>query len=198
MMLQGVSPLDEPDVALEQYQTPAGMAAEILYGAYMEGHIAGRNVLDLGCGSGIFSLGSAWLGAAHVTGVDVDPKALAKLRANITGTKTPEIIELFQTGVADFQPGRTYDTCVMNPPFGAQMQHADRPFLARAMELSRVIYTLHMTDTADFIRRFVRARSGRVAYTADYRFPIPHMFFFHTRPVADVPVTCFKIECSDA
>ena len=157
IVLQGVSPLDKPRVELEQYQTPAGMAAEILYGAFMEGHIAGTDVLDLGCGSGVFTLGSAWLGAARVTGVDVDPKALAKLRDNICDTGPPEVIDLFQTDVADFRPGRTYDTCVMNPPFGAQMRGADRPFLAKAMELSRVIYTLHMTDTADFIHRFVRA-----------------------------------------
>jgi len=36
----------------------------------------GDKVLDLGCGSGILGIAALGLGAAHVTGVDIDPKAV--------------------------------------------------------------------------------------------------------------------------
>jgi len=41
-----------------------------------DGELAGRNVLDFGCGSGILALAAIKLGAANATGVDNDPQAL--------------------------------------------------------------------------------------------------------------------------
>ena len=38
--------------------------------------VPGRNVLDLGCGSGILAIAALRLGASHATGVDIDPKAV--------------------------------------------------------------------------------------------------------------------------
>jgi ribosomal protein L11 methyltransferase len=42
----------------------------------------GESVLDYGCGSGILAIAAARLGAASVTGVDVDPQALSTSRDN--------------------------------------------------------------------------------------------------------------------
>ncbi len=193
-MLEKIRPIAEPNVKLEQYPTPSPIASEILFSALMEGHVDGKSVLDLGCGSGIFTLGSAWLGANKVTGVDIDPEAIATVRENIIDTGVPGEIELYLLDVNDFHPDGTYDTCIMNPPFGAQKKGADRPFLEKAMELCNTIYSLHMSDTSDFIRKFAEKRSWRIEYSNEYRFPIPHMFFFHTKPSGDIRVSCFKFE----
>lgn len=50
----------------------------------------GEQVLDLGSGSGILSITALLLGAAHATGVDVDPKAedIARANAAINGIGT--------------------------------------------------------------------------------------------------------------
>ncbi len=40
------------------------------------GGAAGKSVLDIGCGSGIFSLAAIELGAARVVSIDVDPKSI--------------------------------------------------------------------------------------------------------------------------
>ena len=42
----------------------------------------GAALLDYGCGSGILAIAAAKLGAAVVTGVDIDPQAIAASRAN--------------------------------------------------------------------------------------------------------------------
>jgi ribosomal protein L11 methyltransferase len=42
----------------------------------------GPNVLDIGCGSGILSIGSKLLGATHVLAVDIDPLAAEVTRKN--------------------------------------------------------------------------------------------------------------------
>src|SRR5205814_10251634 len=42
----------------------------------------GASVLDYGCGSGILAIAAAKLGAARVTGIDIDPQAVATSRGN--------------------------------------------------------------------------------------------------------------------
>jgi ribosomal protein L11 methyltransferase len=44
--------------------------------------LAGRRVIDYGCGSGILGIAALKLGAAHVTAVDLDPQALLATRDN--------------------------------------------------------------------------------------------------------------------
>ena len=52
MMLQRLAGFSRPQAALEQYQTPAPLAARLLYHALMKGDIEGKRVCDLGCGTG--------------------------------------------------------------------------------------------------------------------------------------------------
>ena len=82
MTLQRLAGFSRPRAALEQYQTPAPLAARLLYHALMKGDIEGKRVCDLGCGTGILAIGAALLGAASVTGVDIDERALAVAREN--------------------------------------------------------------------------------------------------------------------
>ncbi|HTD75626.1 MAG TPA: 50S ribosomal protein L11 methyltransferase [Steroidobacteraceae bacterium] len=44
--------------------------------------LAGKTLIDYGCGSGILGLAALKLGAAHVTAVDLDPQALLSTRDN--------------------------------------------------------------------------------------------------------------------
>ena len=44
--------------------------------------LAGRTLIDYGCGSGILGIAALKLGAAHVTAVDLDPQALLATRDN--------------------------------------------------------------------------------------------------------------------
>ncbi len=44
--------------------------------------VAGKSVLDLGCGSGLVGIAAAIAGAAHVLAADIDPFAIALTRLN--------------------------------------------------------------------------------------------------------------------
>ena len=79
--LQKVSGFSNPNAALEQYVTPSDLAARFLHDAYMHGDIEGMRVLDLGCGTGMLSVGASLLGA-EVTGVDCDASALSAAHKN--------------------------------------------------------------------------------------------------------------------
>lgn len=72
MAIQKVPKHPNPKVDMEQYSTPATIAADLLWNAYSLGDIADKKVMDLGCGTGIFAIASKLLGAASAIGVDID------------------------------------------------------------------------------------------------------------------------------
>ena len=72
MKLQSVPPHPNPKVGLEQYSTPSVIASDLIWNASSLGDIEGKNVVDLGCGSGILTLGCALMGANRAFGVDID------------------------------------------------------------------------------------------------------------------------------
>lgn len=47
-----------------------------------QSELAGRHVIDYGCGSGILAIAAARLGAERVTAIDIDPQALASAAEN--------------------------------------------------------------------------------------------------------------------
>ena len=84
MILEKVPKHPNPKVDLEQYSTPATIAADLIWNAYGLGDIDGMSVLDLGCGTGIFAIASSLMGASYSLGVDIDEESisLAKITQN--------------------------------------------------------------------------------------------------------------------
>jgi ribosomal protein L11 methyltransferase len=54
--------------------------------------VAGRRVIDYGCGSGILAIAAAKLGAASVTAVDIDPQALLATHDNALRNGVAQLI----------------------------------------------------------------------------------------------------------
>ncbi|MGL6298467.1 MAG: METTL5 family protein [Methanobacteriaceae archaeon] len=77
MAIEGFPTHPNPNVHLEQYSTPASIAADLLWNAFALGDITSRSVLDLGCGTGILGFSALFLGASTVTGIDIDDSSVA-------------------------------------------------------------------------------------------------------------------------
>ena len=81
--LREVKTWEKPKVELEQYPTPPDIAAHMLFAADDEGDVEDALVADLGCGGCILGIAAALMGAAHVTGFDIDPAALKVAAENV-------------------------------------------------------------------------------------------------------------------
>lgn len=190
MALQRVKPFEAPNPTDEQYPTPASIAADMIFLAYSQGDIAGLRVADLGCGTGTLGIAAALLGAREVIGLDQDQAALDLAKEN--ATRVGVEIFLVRGDVSDFQ--EKVDTVVMNPPFGSQRRHADRPFLEKAMKLSEVSYSLHNAITQDFLLELVSSAGMMGEVLKRYKLEIPHTFAFHKKANKDVEVLLLRIQ----
>lgn len=192
--LQSIQTFTNPKVDLEQYQTPAKIAADLLWNAHALGDIEGMKVVDLACGTGIFSIGSALLGAAEVIGVDADPDAvdIARQEASKRGL---ERVSRFETlDISDFN--EEADTVIQNPPFGAQKAHrkeSDRLFIAKSLEIAPVVYSFHHQETEEFVRNYFHNEGGVVTNIFRYTFPLPKIYDFHQKEEVEVEVVVLKV-----
>ena len=194
MTLQRLSGFSRPHAALEQYQTPAPLAARLLYHALMKGDIAGKRVCDLGCGTGVLAIGAALLGAASVTGVDIDERALdvAQKNATLLDTDVTFLAADVREGGCPKRIGAC-DTVVMNPPFGAQKAHADRPFIDCALVVAGVTYSIFNAGSIPFVEAYT-LQKAEITEKIGGAFPIRRTFAFHTRNVQEIEVEILRLK----
>lgn len=189
-ILQSLAPVPKPTAAAEQYATPAGIAAEVAYLAHGRGDVARRSVLDLGCGNGVLAIAANLLGAAKAVGVDSDPSAIEVARMN--AARAHADIEWRVGDVSSVH--EAFDTVLMNPPFGAQTRHADRPFLDASLRCGHVVYTFLNAKAEDFVRQYVESAGATITDRLAYSFPIPRTFGFHRDDVRRLGVRLYRLE----
>lgn len=197
-MLAGVPGHDAPRPELEQYRTPDKVAAELLWAASADGAIAGRHVMDLGCGTGVLGLAAAILGAARVTGVDLDPRALATARHAAERLQVADRCAWVEADIGVWTPVPA-DTVVMNPPFGAQAanRHADRAFLRAAAGCVRAsrgtVWLLAQVRTESFLGAFARELGMTVERVGVWDYPLVATMAHHEDEVRLVPVGGYRL-----
>ena len=224
MILERIPKHPNPKVGLEQYSTPATIAADLIWNAYGLGDINDMNILDLGCGTGIFAIASSLMGASYSLGVDIDEESvdLAKITKNdifqeydidnananfIVGdiNSFNSISDLLNESSHEKIDNNAmslnrFDTLIQNPPFGSQekgKRHADRKFMEFAVNSADVIYSFHMKNTEEFVIDFYRELGAEVTHKLVYKFPIPKIYDFHKDESRDVKVVVLRIENFD-
>ena len=190
MAIQKVPKHPNPKVDLEQYSTPATIAADLLWNAYSLGDIADKKVMDLGCGTGIFAIASKLLGAASAIGVDID-KDSTDLASSYCGD-----VNFICSDICDLENDFDVDTIFQNPPFGSQKnakKGADLKFISKAVELSpKVLYSFHMASTEEFLISYFEKNDLEITHIFRYNFPIPKIYEFHTMESANVEVIVIR------
>lgn len=162
----------------------------MLWEAFTSGDIEDRKVVDLGCGNGIFAIGAKLLGASASTGIDVDPGAVGVAEDN--AARLGLDMEFMASDV-DAAEG-SFDTVLQNPPFGAQTRHADRAFIAKAVRLAPVAYSLHHEVTQEFVATMVRSLGAECEMVKRYKFEIPYAFEFHRKAKGGVSVVLLRFK----
>lgn len=190
MYLQKVQGFHSPVADLEQYMTPAPLAARLLHEAALAGDIEGMKVVDLGCGTGMLSIGAALLGAT-VIGIDIDEAALKIARKNAEAFGVD--IEWRRMRIDENTELLTADTVLMNPPFGAQKEHADRPFIDFALQTAPVCYGIFNKGSIPFLKAYTKDTAVITSKTAAL-LNIPKQFAFHTKENLEIPVEIIRLE----
>lgn len=156
---------ENPIAELEQYPTSAHLAAQVVHTMDASfGDISGKAVCDLGCGTGMLSIAVALSGAQYVLGLDVDQSALSIAMENASNMDVEGIVDycnvdiLSGSLVADGCSSRTFDTVIMNPPFGTKRKGVDMAFLHHAVQICKgAVYSMHKSATREYIMKRAKA-----------------------------------------
>jgi len=176
--LEKVPAFARPLARLEQVVTPAEAAVTLLAAAERIDGLSGRSVLDLGCGTGRLAIGAALLGARPVRGLDVDPSAVTIAEQ---AAREARVSVAFRVGDAGTATG-SEEIVVMNPPFGAQRRHADRPFWERAMRIARrSVYAFALSESRTFIAGRAVESGVAILEVGPVPWALPRTFPHHAR-----------------
>lgn len=89
-------------------------SSKVFAGFLKQQRVAGKKLLEIGCGSGFLSLLTAKAGAG-VTAVDINPAAIACTRANAQNNHLR--IEVVHSDVFKSLAPQSFDILIVNPPF---------------------------------------------------------------------------------
>ncbi len=183
-----------PRVELEQYATPADLAAQLVHLADLQGDLD-RPVVDLGCGTGVLALGAALRGPPRVVGVERDRSALDVARENERTLEPPVGVDWLCADAARPPLAPLDATVIMNPPFGAQRgrRHADRAFLAAAADLAVVSYSVHNADSRGFVEAFAADNGGTLTHAFEASLSLDRQFPFHDRDRTELAAEVFRV-----
>lgn len=191
--LERVDGFDDPHVELEQYATPAAVAASIIHEADLRGDLD-RPVVDLGTGTGRLAIGAAMRTDRPVLGLEVDAAALATARANAVSAGVDVAWIHGDVAHTPVRPGAPV-TVIMNPPFGAQsgQRGADRAFLRTAADLAAVSYSIHNAGSRAFLEAFAEDHDGRITHRYRATLALDHQFDFHREATASLAAEVVRI-----
>jgi putative methylase len=184
--LDRLAPHSQPKVWLEQYTIPSQTAAEMLLIASTNKDIPNKTVVDLGCGTGRLAIGSHILGAKEVIAVDIDPTSIQTAKENARSIGKERSIQWINSDI-DIIEG-SFDTVLMNPPFGTRNRHADRRFLLKALSIANMIYSLHKRTTRPYLLKLMKDNSGNLEALYEMQLQIPRTYDFHSKKRYNVEV----------
>lgn len=193
--LESVPKMEDTGPKKEQYMTPATLAADMVFTAYAHGSVAGREILDLGCGTGILGIAASLLGAGRVVGVDCEKAFLTQLRRFAAGNNLHVDAICADVETLCFRASSQNErfVTIQNPPFGAQFSGRgnDRMFLTQAFKWSDEVYSLHKLETEGFLQKFAHKARFQITLLTSYSFPLPHQFQFHRKEKEFIEVGFF-------
>ncbi len=194
IMLSKVSEHPAPDVRLEQYTLMSEEVSDILWIIETTfNDIKGKVIVDLGCGTGRLTIGSALLGASHAIGIDADEIALRAATQNAKMLGVSNRV----SWILAFVPyvSLKADVVIQNPPYGVKKEGADRPFIEAAIKIAPIVYSLHKAGEKNrkFIKKYVEHIGGKIDKIIPFEITIRPTFEFHIKKAYKVKVDLYRI-----
>ncbi|GCB61759.1 rRNA N(6)-adenosine-methyltransferase METTL5 isoform X1 [Scyliorhinus torazame] len=192
-LLQQVDVFEQPKLLLEQYPTSPHIAAHMLYTIHTTfNDIESKLIGDLGCGCGVLSIGAAMLDAGLCVGFDIDEGALDIFNRNAEEFELANV-NMVQCDICSVMTGKlskTFDTIIMNPPFGTKHNKGmDMAFLRTALDMARTaVYSLHKTSTRNHILKKAEEWKVKMEVIAELKYDLPASYKFHKRKSIDIEV----------
>jgi putative methylase len=195
MKLQSIPTHPKPKVGLEQYTTPSVIAADLVWNAFTLGDIEEKSIVDLGCGTGVFAIASALMGANSSVGIDIDEDSI-ELACRVRDKLNVDYVNFIVSDICQFNESLDVNTVFQNPPFGSQRNAEsgqDLKFIKKAIELDfDVLYSFHMASTEEFLIDYYHDYNLEITHIFRYKFPIPKIYDFHTKEKQDVDVIVIR------
>jgi len=187
--VEEIESFKSPKISSEQYSLPSGLISFILI--LTRNDLINNNVVDLGCGTGRFTLPISKFFSKRVIGVDNDFSVLNQLRTNMN--KLHLHVDLLNTSIEFIEASKwkqIFQTTIMNPPFGTQRRGIDQVFLRKSLTYSNVVLSLHKTSkmSQNLWKRIALSYEKRSKLLATVEFSIPRIFKFHTHDKHSVKV----------
>src|SRR3989338_405469 len=88
IVLSKLKGFEKPKVSVEQYSMDSEIGASVLWNALYNGDIKQKEIVDLGCGTGVLGIGALLLGAKKVYFVDIDEKVIDTAEENLRKVKS--------------------------------------------------------------------------------------------------------------
>jgi putative methylase len=189
---------DNPKFMEEQYTTDSEIASDIIWHAYMLKQLEGKEVADLGAGTGLLGIGCMLMGAGKVYFVEKDPEVLKLLKENlkfaesVLGEEIKKKYKIENKDISEFT--KKVDMVIENPPFGTKVKHADKIFLEKAFSISNIIYSFHKTSTEDFIKAISKDHEFEIKQIFDFNYPLKRTMSHHKKEKQMIEVSCYYME----
>lgn len=140
-----------------------------------------KNILDVGCGSGLIAIMAAQRCNAQITGIEIDGNAAIQATENVNNSPWSERIEIINCDFQEYNTDKKFDTIVCNPPFFVNSlkcdkssrtlaRHSDslscRDFFDKCAEISTLVATVSIIIPNDIAQEWQTAANENGFYAS--------------------------------
>ena len=140
-----------------------------------------KNILDVGCGSGLIAIMAAQRCNAQITGIEIDGNAAIQATENVNNSPWSERIEIINCDFLEYNTDKKFDTIVCNPPFFVNSLKCDKSsrtlarhsdslnnskFFAKCAEISTPALAVSKIIPCDIIEEWLSAAKENDFYAS--------------------------------
>ena len=167
---------------LEQYSITGNLAARWISDILSFGDINySSTVADLGAGNGILGIGCQLAGAKKSIFFESDSNACKVIKDNLINESLIKSAKVINQHISkDNIPIIDSDIIITNPPWGRQLEKADRPFLDAILASGKTAHILHSSNATHITKLFENAGWSVEKY-GEADFALPAKYMHHNR-----------------